>query len=549
MIARIIEMIGILIPIAGIAALLRNKQHSENTLRLMLTNVGCLIMNSGYFLILLSENSVEASTALKMEYLGDAMFYLFFILFLQSYLQKRAPKILIYLWIVFECAMVGFYWVDGIRTGFIGEYTFTNAEDYNIFTAQVHPKTLYLIRYSFLCFLLFIGLIYTTVLMFKTKLKTERQNLARITGTQFVISLSLVIQLMVNPAFNIVPLFASLSILSVILGVMKNEFFGVKDSGHEWVFEQMDNAYIIVDSMYGYIDANKAARKLFPVLDEYKTGVRVSDGLYNIFSSEENTTEIGDGFFEKKVTEIKRGDKVIGYGLLLEDITLLHNYNARLQNEVKEKTEHIQLVQDSIITGMASVVESRDNSTGGHINRTSMVVKTFSKKLLEHANELGIDENFLNNVVKAAPMHDLGKIAVDDVVLRKPGKFTDEEYAKMKQHSAEGAKMLKKVLREVDDEYFKQIAVNVAQYHHERYDGKGYPNGVSGENIPLEARIMALADVFDALVSRRCYKEAFTYDRAFSIIEEGLGTQFDPVLGKLFFECRTELERLYSEME
>lgn len=250
--------------------------------------------------------------------------------------------------------------------------------------------------------------------------------------------------------------------------------------------------------------------------------------------------------FLKKVTPIKKSNKIIGYGLLFQDITLLHTYNAQLHKEVTEKTEHIRIVQDSIITGIASAVESRDNSTGGHINRTSMVVKTFSKKLIEHSAELGIDEAFLNNVVKAAPMHDIGKIAVDDVVLRKPGKFTDEEYAEMKCHSAEGAKMLQKILSEVDDEYFKQIAINVALYHHERYDGKGYPNGVSGENIPLEARIMALADVFDALVSKRCYKDAFTYDKAFSIIEEGLGTQFDPVLGRLFSECRSELEELYN---
>ena len=549
MIVQIIAIIGILIPISGIFALIRNNQHSENTFRLVLTNIGCLIMNSGYFLILLSDSELEASTALKIEYLGDAMFYLFFILFMQSYLQKRAHKIPTYLWIAFECILVGFYWVDSIRNRFIGEYTFTNETRFNIYTAQVEANTIYLIRNSILCFLLFIGLIYTTVRMFRTKLKTERYNLARLVGAQFVVTLSLVIQLIVNPALNIVPLFASLSILSVILSVIKNEFFGVADSGHEWVFEQMDNAYIIVDSLYGYLDSNNAAKKLFSCISEYRQNERISDQLYEIFTSEEKTIEIEGKFFEKKVTQIKRNDKIIGYGLLLEDITLMHMYNAQLHKEVNEKTEHIQLVQDSIITGMASVVESRDNITGGHINRTSMVVKTFSKKLIEHSAELGIDEAFLNNVVKAAPMHDIGKIAVDDIVLRKPGKFTDEEYAKMKCHSAEGAKMLQKILSEVDDEYFKQIAINVAQYHHERYDGKGYPNGVSGENIPLEARIMALADVFDALVSKRCYKDAFTYDKAFSIIEEGLGTQFDPILGRLFSECRPELEKLYNNME
>lgn len=549
MIVQIIATIGILIPVSGIFALIKNNRYSENTLRLMLTNIGCLIMNSGYFLILLSGSEGEAGTALKIEYLGEAMFYLFFIMFLQSYLQKRIPKILNYFWVVFECILVGFYWVDSVRNRFIGAYTFTSETRFNIYTAQVEANTLYLIRNSILCLLLFIGLIYTTVRMFKTKLKTERYNLARLAGAQFVVTLALVIQLIVNPAINIVPLFGSLSIFSVILSVIRNEFFRVTDSGHEWVFEQMDNAYIIVDSLYGYLDSNNAANKLFPCINEYRQNERISEQLYEIFTSEEKTVSIEEKFFEKEVTQIKIADKIIGYGLLLEDITLLHNYNTQLHKEVNEKTKHIQLVQDSIITGMASVVESRDNSTGGHINRTSMVVKQFSEKLIEHSAELGINEVFLNNVVKAAPMHDIGKIAVDDVVLRKPGKFTDEEYAKMKRHSAEGAKMLQKILSEVNDEYFKQIAINVAQYHHERYDGKGYPNGVSGENIPLEARIMSLADVFDALVSKRCYKDAFTYDKAFSIIEEGLGTQFDPVLGRLFSECRPELENLYNNME
>lgn len=422
----------------------------------MLTNIGCLIMNSGYFLILLSNSEVEAGTALKIEYLGEAMFYLFFIMFMQSYLKMRAYKILTYLWTAFECLLVGFYWVDPIRNKFIGEYMFTNETHFNIYTAQIEANTLYLIRNSILCFLLFIGLIYTTVRMFKTKLKAERYNLARLAGAQFVVTLSLIIQLIANPALNIVPLFASLTILSVILSVIRNEFFGVTDSGHEWVFEQMDNAYMIVDSLYGYLESNNAAKKLFSCINEYKQNERISDQLYEIFTSEDETIEIEGRFFEKKVTRIKRADKIIGYGLLLEDITLLHNYNTQLHKEVSEKTEHIRLIQDSIITGMASVVESRDNSTGGHINRTSIVVKTFSKKLIEHSAELGIDETFLNNLVKAAPMHDIGKIAVDDVVLRKPGKFTDEEYAKMKSHSAEGAKMLKKILSEVNDEYLNR---------------------------------------------------------------------------------------------
>ena len=119
----------------------------------------------------------------------------------------------------------------------------------------------------------------------------------------------------------------------------------------------------------------------------------------------------------------------------------------------------------------------------------------------------------------------------------------------MQKHPAEGAKILKKVLREVDDEDFVRIAVNIANFHHEHFDGTGYPEHRAGENIPVEARIMALADVFDALVSKRCYKEAYSYDKAFAIMEQSLGTLFDPVLGRVFLGCREELAALYQEME
>ena len=193
------------------------------------------------------------------------------------------------------------------------------------------------------------------------------------------------------------------------------------------------------------------------------------------------------------------------------------------------------------------MVESRDNSTGGHIRRTSACVKIL-------VDELRLDdrfvesETFLNNVVKTAPMHDLGKIAVDDVILRKPGKFTDEEYEQMKTHSEKGAKIVAEVLREIKDEEFVKIAVNVAHYHHEKWNGTGYPDKLSGIAIPLEARIMALADVFDALVSKRCYKEAYNYDKAFSIIEECLGSHFDPEIGRIFINCRSRLEKLYNEL-
>ena len=391
--------------------------------------------------------------------------------------------------------------------------------------------------------------------MFCSKATSEKENLAKLVGAQFVIVLSLVIQILLNPKIDIIPICASLSILSVVISMLTDGFFGVRDWGYEWLFEEMEDIYIAVDCLYGFLDANVSAKNVFPELKQKKDGAAMPEEIIYIFTAKENVYKVKDKFYERNITNIMNNGKLIGHTILLRDITeqqenleLVQNYNIRLKAEVEEKTKHIQLVQDSIITGIASVVESRDNSTGGHIIRTSAVVRILAKKLLEKT-EMGFDKEFLDHVIKVAPMHDLGKVAVDDVILRKPGKFTDEEYQMMKSHSAEGARVIRKVLAEVDDEAMMETAVNVAHFHHERWDGRGYPEGIAEENIPVEARIMALADVFDALVSKRCYKEAFGFDRAFSIIEEGLGSQFDPVLGKIFLECRPELEKLYIEME
>lgn len=250
---------------------------------------------------------------------------------------------------------------------------------------------------------------------------------------------------------------------------------------------------------------------------------------------------------KKSVQKVKVGDYECRAQIVSnDDFGELADAFNDMTGALEEKSKRIHAIQNSIIKGMAVMVESRDNSTGGHISRTSDCVKVFMDKLVLTETGKELTPEYCKAVIKAAPMHDLGKIAVDDAVLRKPGKFTDEEYEKMKAHSAEGARIVQSVLAQVEDEQFKSIAINVAHYHHEKWNGTGYPEKISGEEIPFEARIMALADVFDALVSKRCYKDSFDYDKAFSIIEESLGSHFDPKLGRIFIDCRPELEQLYD---
>jgi putative two-component system response regulator len=227
-------------------------------------------------------------------------------------------------------------------------------------------------------------------------------------------------------------------------------------------------------------------------------------------------------------------------------IALLDNFNAELQEEVAEKTEHIMEMHDNLILSLAIMVEGRDNSTGGHIRRTSDSVRILVNEI-KQGNEFHLNKQFCRDLIKAAPMHDLGKITINDAILRKPGRFTPEEYEIMKSHSGEGAKIVHEILKGTDDDEFRKIAENVAHYHHERWDGKGYPEGLKGDEIPLEARIMAIADVYDALVSKRAYKERMSFEEADRIIMESMGSQFDKKLMPYYVAARPKLEAYYRE--
>ena len=259
-------------------------------------------------------------------------------------------------------------------------------------------------------------------------------------------------------------------------------------------------------------------------------------------------------YYSSPLKKLKEGTEKVKKGDYTEHVKIVSNdsfgeladtFNDMISS-IDMNNKKLLAVQNSILTGMATMVESRDNSTGGHIKRTSDCVRIFVNYLKSKPEYSELSEKFCNDVIKAAPMHDLGKIAVPDAILQKPGKFTDEEYEKMKMHSAEGARIVGEVLKEVDDADFKKLAINVAHYHHEKWNGQGYPENLTGEQIPFEARIMALADVFDALVSKRCYKESFSFDKAFEIISESAGSHFDPALTKQFIQCRSKLEALYS---
>ncbi len=330
--------------------------------------------------------------------------------------------------------------------------------------------------------------------------------------------------------------------------------YNVSDTVIDSLVQNGDTGFVSVDDEFRYLGSNGTARRMIPALSALEIDGPLPDDLQKMLQTWLETPyadvyRTGEGEDERiylvETGDLVSGGRKYGHQFFIRDdtqnqkyITLVNHYNVQLETEVKEKTRHILEMQDDLVLGMATMVESRDNSTGGHIRRTSKGIRML-------VSEMTLDPGFSENLIKAAPMHDIGKIAVDDAILRKPGRFTPEEYEQMKRHSPEGARILREILADIDDEDFKRIAINVAHYHHERWDGRGYPDGLKGEEIPLEARIMAVADVYDALVSKRVYKDKMSFEDADRIIREGMGTQFDPELLDVYLRARPQLEDYY----
>ena len=371
-----------------------------------------------------------------------------------------------------------------------------------------------------------------------------------------------------NDRFVLIPLAYIIDEILYLFIVRRICLYNITDTAIESMIEKGATGFISFDFKYNYLGSNHTARKIFPELNELtvdksatvnpiisKYCLKWIDEFKENEKNDKNHYKKNDRIYLADVNYLFDGKRKKGYQLVLTDdtkdqkyITLLNKFNTSLKKLVNRKTNHIVEMHNNLIMSMATMVESRDNSTGGHIRRTSECVRILIEEIGKN-NIFNLSENFMKNIIKAAPMHDLGKIAVDDVILRKPGKFEPEEFEIMKKHAPEGARIVKEILKCTDDAGFRIIAENVAHYHHERWDGSGYPDGLKEEKIPIEARIMAIADVYDALVSKRVYKESMSFETADSIIMEGMGKHFDKRLEPYYVAARPKLEQYYKSLE
>lgn len=200
------------------------------------------------------------------------------------------------------------------------------------------------------------------------------------------------------------------------------------------------------------------------------------------------------------------------------------------------------------VMSFANLIENRDDNTGGHIKRTSRYVQLIALEMRDRGYYRDVlTKDYISNLLKSAPMHDIGKISIPDAILQKPGKLTSEEFEIMKLHAEKGGIIITETFKHLGSKEYREIAYNVARHHHEKWNGNGYPDGLKKEEIPLCARIMAVADVFDAVSEKRCYRDAMPLEKCFEIIKEGMGEDFDPLIARVFLDIRDKVEAVHSE--
>lgn len=237
--------------------------------------------------------------------------------------------------------------------------------------------------------------------------------------------------------------------------------------------------------------------------------------------------------------------------LQLRDAQLsLEDQNKALEQKVAERTREVFLTQKVTIHALASLAETRDNETGNHIRRTQYYVKTLAVNLMQNGYHLDeLNKESIDLIFRSAPLHDIGKVGIPDSILLKPGKLDREEFEIMKTHASLGAMALESAQESIGDNEtsFLRYAREIAESHHEKWDGSGYPKGLVGEDIPVSGRIMALADVYDALISARPYKPAFSHEQAKEIILEGNGKHFDPQVVEAFLNTESQFQAIAAE--
>ncbi len=402
-------------------------------------------------------------------------------------------------------------------------------KEYGIF------HTVYMIET--LCFVA--GIVF---IMIKQGMRADKASFWRMFKVFLVNVISMVPYLtekIIGTKYEFMPIGLAFSSITLMYFVYVDKIYDISDAAHQYVFASVDSGLIILDKRDGFRGTNSIAKELFPELGGLQIGdklTNVSDTLANILKGKTTEFTYFDCIYESNAKPIFEEDRKVGTVIWLSDVTtrreymdLVKNYQSELEREVdiqtkkvEDRNKKVRQMSLQMVETLANAIDAKDQYTNGHSSR----VMEYSVMI---ARKMGMDEESIEKLRYKGLLHDIGKIGVPDEILKKMGKLTDDEYHIIQSHTVKGGNILKNTT-------MIPGAEDVARHHHERYDGHGYPDGLKGEEIPIEARIVGIADAFDAMNSNRIYRRALTKEKIRNEFVLGRGSQFDPDLLDIFLE-------------
>jgi len=338
-----------------------------------------------------------------------------------------------------------------------------------------------------------------------------------------------------NGGYDTTILGVSLGTYCMLALFFRCRIFDIVDESKDYAIDTSPEGIVVFSDSNSVLFTNKTADRIIEELIPMDDIEGMPDG--------ENICHYGEATFCVKVDSLTKGKDFLGKRVEINDITESYNYRIDLEKAIEETENRLHGMQRTVFGSIASMVESRSVETGDHIRRVSEYTEMIAKELRKNEKYGStLTDEYISTLVLSAPLHDVGKISVPDTILKKPGKLTAEEFDTMKGHSDSGAKIIRTIMQGLESEEYINMAADIAQYHHERWDGSGYPRALKGEEIPLCARIVAIADCFDAITSKHCYKDAVPPEKALEIIREEQGTHFDPEIASTFISvCEKQI--------
>lgn len=508
-----------------------NKMHGY----LFGCSLAIIINNTGYFFEMIGRTKETAMLGTQFAYLGKPFIALLMLLFTADFCKVKIPIVVKRLLYILAIIITFAVMTSNYNNLYYTTVTFTQE---GLFPHNIYGHGP---LYFFYMGSLVIYQIFALVIIFmryrQVRTSKEKNQLLGTALMSLVVMGALALFFTgVTKGYDSTSCAYTVCALIFVLFMVRYNVFEDIEIVRDYLVENVEEGIIAMEGdgkeIFFY---NRIAADIFPELEDHRVQ-KVTDLKINPLT--EKKIFINNKIYESNVKEVAEN---VGYErryvVLINDVTETYKQTQSLKNAITQKTEDISRIQDTVIRGLADMVEARDGYTGAHIKNTQFYVKVIVDALVEEGYE---DEEFSRSfgkmIVDAAPLHDIGKISVPDDILGKPGRLTEDEFETIKKHTIDGANIIDQTLTNVEEEEYLSVAHDIALYHHEKWDGSGYPIGLAEKEIPLSARIMAVADVYDALTSERSYKEAFSFEKAKNILLEGRYKHFDGHLVDVFLD-------------